>query len=292
MSWYINITIALVLPFGLSINWKVYHQIAHVGGQKNIITLCILFTVFSLVSYFILYFLNATYSFTYELQLVFCILMFKGIYNIYRHRQFPTKMLWALTDFTYVFHAAKGDLHYQLLDMHHKYGMATLSRTHLITGDVIRIQPNHLSFTSVEAMRDIHGYKSKAMKGSIYNNLFQPPGAKAGENMLSSTCPACMVSTLTDRNREYHDKFKRIFGVFFTNTALIRLEPTIRERLDTVVSLIDSEKGPFDITTYCKRWVIDVIISHTSIEAYDSFHLLLYWVTTGTPSSLPNTVNA
>ena len=108
-------------------------------------------------------------------------------------------------------------------------------------------------------MRDIHGNKAKAMKGSIYNNLFQPPAAKAGENMLSSTSVTFFVSCeLTYRDRAYHDKFKRLFGVSFTNTALTRLEPMIQERLDTVVKLINAEKEAFDVTTYCKRWVIDV----------------------------------
>jgi len=159
-----------------------------VGRQKDIITLCVLFTVFSLVGYNIFYVHSQIGFVIYELQFGAFILMFKGIYNLYRLRQFPGEPLWALTDLTYAFHAAKGDLHYQILDLHRKYGMVTRpSRTHLTTGNVVRIQPNHLSFTSVEAMRDIHGYKAKAAKGSIYNNLFQPPGAKAGENMLSST---------------------------------------------------------------------------------------------------------
>jgi len=127
MTWYITITLALVLQPHLSSNRKVYHQIAHVGRQKDVITLCIQFAVFSLGNYFILYFLSPTYSLLYELQLVGFILMFKGIYNIYRLRQFPGRTLWALTDFTYVFHATKGDLHYQLLDMHSKYGIATFT---------------------------------------------------------------------------------------------------------------------------------------------------------------------
>ena len=54
-------------------------------------------------------------------------------------------------------------------------------------GDVVRIQPNHLSFTSFKAIQDIHGFKGKSVKGELYDNLFRPPGAEAGQNMLAST---------------------------------------------------------------------------------------------------------
>lgn len=54
------------------------------------------------------------------------ILAFKTLYNAYHFRQFPGKLSWALSDLTFVYHAARGDLHYQILDLHRKYGTLAL----------------------------------------------------------------------------------------------------------------------------------------------------------------------
>jgi hypothetical protein len=41
-------------------------------------------------------------------------------------------------------------------------------------GDIVRIQPNHISFRSVQAIEDIHGIKTKARKGAHYNDVGKP----------------------------------------------------------------------------------------------------------------------
>lgn len=38
-------------------------------------------------------------------------------------------------------------------------------------GDIVRIQPNHLSFNSLRALEDIYGYSSKVNKAEFYRNL-------------------------------------------------------------------------------------------------------------------------
>jgi hypothetical protein len=111
----------------------------------------------------------------------------KGVYNIYRLRKFPGGIRWALSDLTYVYHALKGDLHLQVIELHRKYGTSPSTSSDI--GDVVQIQPNHISFTCVEAIQDIHGMKAKPVKGDIYNNLFQPPGTKVGANLLTTTYP-------------------------------------------------------------------------------------------------------
>jgi hypothetical protein len=59
----------------------------------------------------------------------------------------------------------------------------------LRVGDVVRIQPNHLSFTNPDAIRDIHGFKAVAKRGALYRNLMQPPSSapEVRENLLSTT---------------------------------------------------------------------------------------------------------
>jgi hypothetical protein len=52
-------------------------------------------------------------------------------------------------------------------------------------GDVVRLQPNHISFRTVHAIEDIHGSRTKAMKGEFYANVVRPPGNPA--NILDET---------------------------------------------------------------------------------------------------------
>jgi hypothetical protein len=56
----------------------------------------------------------------------------------------------------------------------HKWQVNTL-------GDVIRIQPNHLSFNTVAAIEDIHGPRSKLLKREPYITLFK---SRTGTNNL------------------------------------------------------------------------------------------------------------
>jgi len=52
-----------------------------------------------------------------------------------------------------------------------------------MSGDVIRIQPNHLSFGSVEAIEDIHGAKSKLSKLEPYVSQFT---SESGPNVFNT----------------------------------------------------------------------------------------------------------
>jgi hypothetical protein len=47
----------------------------------------------------------------------------------------------------------------------------------LIVGDIVRIQPNHISFRSVKALEDIHGNHGLTKKGDLYLYLFRAPGS-------------------------------------------------------------------------------------------------------------------
>jgi len=100
----------------------------------------------------------------------------KGIFNIFlRHPSVPGPILWRMTDLTYAYYAFKGDLHHQLLAMHRKYGLSRQSQR-LTAGPVVRIQPNHLSFSSSVAHNEIYGFKSKFGKGEFYTEILSEYG--------------------------------------------------------------------------------------------------------------------
>lgn len=42
-------------------------------------------------------------------------------------------------------------------------------------GDIVRIQPNHISFNSLAAVEDIHGVRTKALKTEAYSNVMKAP---------------------------------------------------------------------------------------------------------------------
>jgi hypothetical protein len=43
----------------------------------------------------------------------------------------------------------------------------------LILGDVVRIQPDHISFSSLEAFEIIHGIRTKTRKGDLYRDVMR-----------------------------------------------------------------------------------------------------------------------
>ena len=184
-------------------------------------------------------------------------MLLKIVYNQFRLRQFPGKFNWCLSDLVYVYYASKGDIHYRILDLHQKYGIISNARIIVDKGDVVRIQPNHLSFTSAQAIQDIHGFKGKSVKGELYENLYRPTGANAGENMLASTF-GWFLCCANDSDSRVHQKFRKLFGPFFTNNAIKMLEPKIQLYLDSLVLALRAEKNDLDMSLYCKCFTFDV----------------------------------
>jgi hypothetical protein len=54
-----------------------------------------------------------------------------------------------------------------------------------LSGDVIRIQPNHISFCSLEALEAIHGPRTKTRKGECYNAVLR--AANTPGNLFNET---------------------------------------------------------------------------------------------------------
>ena len=81
-----------------------------------------------------------------------------------------------MTDITYAYHALRGDLHHRLLAIHLKYGEIHCQEVHLTVGPVVRIQPDHLSFSTPRAHTDIYGFKTKFGKGQFYTEILSEYG--------------------------------------------------------------------------------------------------------------------
>lgn len=97
----------------------------------------------------------------------------KLIYNgHFRHGGIPKKFWWAATDLGYWFAYQDGRAYKRIENLHRTLGDIT-SMTWLIVGDVVRIQPNHISFGSLEAVEAIHGIRTASRKGDIYTYVMR-----------------------------------------------------------------------------------------------------------------------
>lgn len=131
---YLSVVLAIVLPLSVSnAKKKIYHSIIHVPHQKEIFATLTLFSLFASGGAAVVHWLDnvsitrffsefVSPSFWCLSDEVASILVLKTLYNGFRLRQFPGSWLWKLSDLTYVFHAVKADLDYQVYDLHRKYG--------------------------------------------------------------------------------------------------------------------------------------------------------------------------
>jgi len=111
------------------------------------------------------------------------------IYNVYfRHRGIPGSFWYKASDFPFplsIFTPAgyfKASGLRKLQKLHAELG--TYLPFWLMPGDVIRIQPNHISFNTIAAIEDIHGVRTKTVKREPFATLF---GSETGITNISST---------------------------------------------------------------------------------------------------------
>jgi hypothetical protein len=108
----------------------------------------------------------------------------KLLYNVgFRHAGIPGRFWYKATDFG-LWRAYQPGVPHQIIQaMHEEMGSQIVVSD--VAGDVIRLQPNHISFRTVDAIEDIHGSRTKAKKGEIYENVVRPPGKPA--NIIDAT---------------------------------------------------------------------------------------------------------
>jgi aspirochlorine biosynthesis cytochrome P450 monooxygenase len=76
---------------------------------------------------------------------------FQIVYNAYFHplRKFPGPWLAGASKSYMAYYTVRGKKHYRIEEIHEKYG------------DVVRIAPDHLSFITESAWKDIYSFRSK-----------------------------------------------------------------------------------------------------------------------------------
>lgn len=98
-----------------------------------------------------------------------------------------------------------------------------------VAGDVIRLQPNHINFKTVDAIEDIHGSRTKARKGEFYENVVRPPGKPA--DVINATYVVSQIVLLNPETRTSMHSCAKGINPVLRPQALLDLESTIQERL-------------------------------------------------------------
>lgn len=105
------------------------------------------------------------------------------------------------------------------------------------------------------------GFMQRPSKETCTQTFFNSPVLRLARIYFLQRPPSShAVLNLMCRDRQYHDKFRRIFAPGFTNTALTKFEPNMLRHLDKIIGVIHtvSSQGLVDMTLYCKYFVMDV----------------------------------
>jgi len=145
---------------------------------------------------------------------VYCVVLSFLFYPIYDYfsdpkelRRFPSAHpLAGLTNF-WIFSRS-------LTRQRHKF----ITAAHQKHGDVVRIAPDRLSFTSPQAYKDIYGFGTSILKDDFYSHV-------AGGN------PSMSQTT----SREAHARKRRWMSNVFSAKEITAMEPRVQERVEVLI---------------------------------------------------------
>lgn len=142
------------------------------------------------------------------------ILLLRPVYEYFNDpkglRQFPSAHpLAGLTNF-WIFSCS-------LTRRRHEY----VTAAHEKHGDVVRITPDHLSFTSPQAVKDIYGHGTSILKDGFYAHV-------AGGN------PSMAQTT----ERADHARKRRWMSNVFSAKEITAMEPRVQERVERLVEAL------------------------------------------------------
>lgn len=150
-------------------------------------------------------------------------------------RRFPSPSLWGIPAWagwsnwwlaTAIARQAKST---HVLQAHEKYG------------PIVRIQPDHLSFSDAEAAKVIYGFQSKMPKGKFYDTFSEPDAhGRVFKNLV------------TTDDKEEHARKRKYVSNAFSLKNILNLEPTIVRRVDHLLKCLDKLPEGSDITTGSK----------------------------------------
>ncbi|KAL8789473.1 MAG: hypothetical protein Q9195_006798 [Heterodermia aff. obscurata] len=127
--------------------------------------------------------------------------------------RYPGPHLWAFTDLAYWYYALRGELNAKIKHLHDQYG------------EVVRIAPTRISFTSSDAWKDVyingHNNEHKIFqKDPVFYAVFRESKVPRGINNAEGA---------------YHARLRRQLSYAFSDRALKEQEPLITSHFDMLI---------------------------------------------------------
>ncbi|KAI1503169.1 cytochrome P450, partial [Biscogniauxia marginata] len=164
-----------------------------------------------------------------------------AIYNIFFHplRNHPGPIFWRISRIPYCYRLINGTLPFYMLNLHEKYG------------EVVRIAPNELAFSNVQAWKDIHGHRAQGQPVlEKWESFYRPVASE----------PTDIVNTC---DREEHTSLRRQLAHGFSDRSMREQEPIIKNYLDLLISrLYEQGQGgakPVNLAAWYNFTTFDVI---------------------------------
>jgi cytochrome P450 len=129
-------------------------------------------------------------------------------------RRFPGVSVAPFTEAWNVFHQSFRNRTLAVHEAHLKYGPA------------VRVGPKHVSFATLDAIRDIYGHGTPALKDSFY-------GAFASTHLNVSD----------SQEKAVHNVKRKRFAVAFAQKSIVELETIVRDHLERMTKIVDAKVG-------------------------------------------------
>ncbi|KAH7045270.1 benzoate 4-monooxygenase cytochrome P450 [Macrophomina phaseolina] len=181
--------------------------------------------------------------------LVIPLVLFAGqaAYNLFLHplRNYPGPSYATAFKWPWYWHRVRGTQATWTAELHRRYG------------HVVRVAPDHLSYTNVDAWKDIYGHRTSAGRGNLPKDLrlYTPPSV--GRNSILTADDAV------------HARVRRSIAHAFSDKALAEQEPLIRRHIDLFVEkLRDAASVPggesaVDIVRFLQFITFDIMTDMT-----------------------------
>ncbi|KAJ5603974.1 hypothetical protein N7537_006930 [Penicillium hordei] len=160
-----------------------------------------------------------------------------GLYNIYLHplRAYPGPKLWAATQLVWIYYRLTGQLVWKSIDLHEKYG------------SVVRIAPDHLSYTTETAWKTIYGLRAVEMEKNCQAG-FSRPGLKGVHAILSA-------------DKANHSRLRRILAPALSEKSIADHDGMIVKYVNLLVKKLEArcDEPPVDLNKYFEWTTMDLI---------------------------------
>ncbi|KAK1544664.1 isotrichodermin C-15 hydroxylase [Colletotrichum paranaense] len=163
-------------------------------------------------------------------------------YNLFLHplRRFPGPVLQRASPLIWAWQHATGYQAFRTQLLHDRYG------------PIVRISPNHLSFTDVTAWKDIYGFQ-------IGKELAENEIPKS---QLFSTTIKNLPMSIINAEREEHQRYRRALSHGFSDSSMRAQEGIIMKYIDKLISRLhencDGKEAPLNVEAWYNWTTFDI----------------------------------